>query len=147
MEKEQLKKTLFEFIRYVIVGGIAALIDIGVNYVTLHYILNSDKNDKVGVIISVAAGFVVGLLVNFFLSNVFVFKTDEQREKGKTFGAFFVYALVGLIGLGLTEVLTIFGTTFIGEGGIWYILLSGAVKCIVLVWNYIGRKVFVYRGK
>lgn len=147
MEKEKLKKTLFEFARYAVVGGIAALIDIGVNYATLHYILNSTKDDKLNVAISVAVGFAVGLLVNFFLSNLFVFKTTGQREKGRTLGAFLVYAMVGMIGLGLTEVLTIFGTTFIGEDGIWYILLCGAVKCVVLIWNYIGRKVFVYRGE
>ena len=91
--------------------------------------------------------FAVGLLVNFILSNVFVFKEKEQREKGRTVSAFLIYALVGVIGFVLTELLTICGTLIIGEGGIWYLLLTCFVKGAVLIWNYVGRKIFVYRGK
>ncbi len=61
--------------------------------------------------------------------------------------AFLIYAAVGVIGFGLTEGLTILGTHFIGDGGIWYLFLTCCVKGIVLVWNYIGRKIFVYKGK
>ena len=141
------RKLIFEFLRYVVVGGISAVIDMGVNFVMLFYILGGTKDDKGFVAISVAAGFAVGLLVNFILSNIFVFKEKEQREKGKTLFAFLIYALVGVIGFVLTELLTIGGTLLIGEGGIWYLLLTCFVKGIVLVWNYIGRKIFVYRGK
>jgi hypothetical protein len=76
-----------------------------------------------------------------------LFKEKEQREKGKTLSAFLIYALVGVIGFVLTELLTIGGTLLIGEGGVWYLLLTCFVKGVVLVWNYVGRKIFVYRGK
>lgn len=145
MEKN--KKLLFEFLRYVLVGGVSALVDMAVNFVMLYYLLGGTKDDKGLVAISVAAGFIVGLAVNFLLSNVFVFNEKEQREKGRTLGAFLIYALVGVIGFGLTEGLTILGTHFIGNGGIWYLVLTCFVKGIVLIWNYVGRKIFVYRGK
>ncbi len=141
------KSTLFEFLRYVVVGGVAALVDMGVNYVMLYYILGATKDDKLQVALSVTAGFIVGLIVNFVLSNIFVFKSAEQQEKGKTVGAFIIYALVGVIGYGLTVGLTLLGTLFIGEEGIWYLILTCFVKGVVLIWNYIGRKIFVYRGK
>lgn len=145
--KAELKKIVFEFLRYAVVGGISAVIDIGVNYATLHYILGSTKDDPAMVAISVAAGFIVGLVANYILSNIFVFRSKEQKEKGKTFGAFAIYVAVGVVGFGLTELLTILGTSLIGDGGIWYILLNCCVKGVVLVWNYLGRKIFVYRGK
>ena len=118
----------------------------GVNFIVLFFVLNGTKDDRGLVAISVAAGFAVGLAVNFILSNLFVFKEKEQREKGKTLGAFLIYTLVGVIGFGLTEALTILGTLLIGQGGIWYLLLTCFVKGVVLVWNYAGRKIFVYRG-
>ena len=141
------KKTIFEFLRYVVVGGVSAVIDMAVNYVMLYYILGGDKDDKLLVAISVTAGFVVGIIVNYILSNVFVFRTDEQKQKGRNLMAFLIYVAVGVIGYGLTVGLTLLGTLVIGEEGIWYLLMTCVVKGIVLIWNYIGRKIFVYKGK
>lgn len=144
---EKNKALIIEFLRYAIVGGVSALVDMAVNYVMLFYIFGGTKDDRGLVIASVAAGFVVGLTVNFILSNVFVFKTDEQKEKGKTARGFLIYAAVGVIGFVLTELLTILGTLVIGDEGIWYLALTCFVKGVVLVWNYVGRKIFVYKGK
>ena len=141
------KKLILEFLRYALVGGISAVIDMGMNFAMLFYVLGGTKDDKGLVALSVAAGFAVGLLVNFILSNVFVFKEKEQREKGKTLSAFLIYALVGVVGFALTELLTIGGTLLIGDGGVWYLILTCFVKGAVLIWNYVGRKIFVYRGK
>lgn len=141
------KKLIMEFLRYVIVGGISAVVDMAVNYCFLFYLFKGTKDDTWLVAISVTAGFIIGLAVNFILSNIFVFNADDQKEKGKTAGAFFIYAAVGVIGYILTAVLTLLGTLVIGEEGIWYLALTVAVKGIVLIWNYVGRKIFVYKGK
>ncbi len=140
------KDTLFEFLRYAVVGGVAALVDMGVNYAVLYWILGATKDDKWQVAAAVTAGFVIGLIVNFALSNIFVFKTAEQQKDGKTVKAFVIYAVVGVIGYFLTVGLTLIGTYFIGESGIWYLILTCFVKGIVLIWNYVGRKIFVYKG-
>lgn len=140
------KETMMEFLRYAVVGGVAALVDMGVNYATLYFVLSATKDDKWQVAAAVSAGFIVGLIVNFVLSNVFVFRTAEQQKEGKTVKAFLIYTVVGVIGYFLTVGLTLLGTYFIGESGIWYILLTCFVKGVVLIWNYIGRKIFVYRG-
>ena len=141
------KKTLFEFARYVIVGGISALVDMGVNYVMLYYILGGTKDDRLYVALSVTAGFIVGIAVNYILSNIFVFRTDEQKKKGRTVGAFMIYLAVGVVGYGLTVGLTLLGTLLIGESGIWYLLMTCVAKGVVLIWNYVGRKILVYKGK
>ncbi|HOA85615.1 MAG: GtrA family protein [Clostridiales bacterium] len=147
MEKEKIKSLFFEFLRYAVVGGVAALVDMAVNYAMLFYILGATKDDKWQVAVSVAAGFVVGIVVNYILANIFVFRTAEQRRRGMTAGAFAIYTIVGIIGFGITEGLTILGTYLIGEEGIWYIILTCVVKGIILFWNYLGRKIFVYKGK
>ena len=141
------KRLIFEFIRYAIVGGVSAVVDMAVNYLMLFHVLGGTKDDRGLVAASVAAGFVVGLTTNFILSNIFVFKSDEQREKGKTAGGFLIYAVVGFSGFLITELGTILGTHVIGDGGVWYLALTLIVKTVVLVWNYVGRKIFVYKGK
>ena len=145
--KAETKAFLFEFLRYAVVGGISAVADMAVNYVMLYYVFGATKDDTGMVILSVAIGFVVGLLLNFFLSNIFVFTTESQQKKGKTMRAFLIFAAVGVIGLLLSELLTLLGALIIGDEGIFYIILSCFVKGIVLIWNYVGRKLFVYREK
>ena len=144
---EKNKKLILEFLRYVVVGGVAAVVDMAVNYLMLYVVLQGTKDDHGLVAVSVAVGFAVGLIANFVLSNLFVFKEAEQKEKGQTVGAFLIYVAVGVIGFGMTEGLTLLGTRFIGDTGLWYLLLTCVVKGIVLIWNYVGRKIFVYKGK
>ena len=69
------RDTLFEFLRYAVVGGVAAVVDMAVNYLMLYHVFSAGKDDKTYVAISVAVGFIAGLIVNFILSNIFVFKS------------------------------------------------------------------------
>ena len=135
-----------EFLRYALIGGISALVDMGVNYLCLYYVFHATKDDKGPVALSVTIGFIAGLIVNYVLSNIFVFRSQEQKEKGKTLSAFLIYAGVGIIGYFMTVGLTLLGTRLIGDEGIWYLLMTAVVKGIVLIWNYLGRKIFVYKG-
>ena len=138
---------IFELLRYCVVGGVAALVDMGANYVMLYRILGASKDDGWQVALSVTVGFLVGLTVNYILSNLFVFNKESQQKKGKTVKAFLIYAAVGVVGYFLSVGLTLLGTRFIGEAGIWYLVLTCFVKGIVLIWNYVGRKIFVYKGE
>ena len=80
-----------------------------------------------------------------FLSQLFVFTTSEQRQRGKTARAFLIYAAVGAVGFLLTELLMYLGMLFVSDEGFWYLALNVAVKGIVLIWNYIGA--YVVQGK
>jgi putative flippase GtrA len=128
------------------VGGISALVDMGVLYIMTEFAFDG-KKDGIALTLSVATGFVFGLIVNYLLSQLFVFTSKAQREKGKKASAFFIYAVVGLIGFVLTELLMHIGMLFVSHEGLWYILLNCFVKGVVLIWNYVGRKIFVYRGE
>ena len=140
------KKNLFEFLRYVLVGGVSALIDMGVLFLLTEFVFGGQKSG-LALTVSVAGGFLVGLISNYLLSLLFVFTTDSQREKGKSAFAFLIYATVGLVGFGLTEGLMHLGMIFVSHEGLWYIVLNCFVKGVVLIWNYLGRKIFVYKGE
>ena len=62
--KPELKNNLFEFLRYAVVGGISAVVDMGVNFLVLFYLLGGTKDDGGKVALAVAAGFLVGRKVD-----------------------------------------------------------------------------------
>lgn len=143
--KNKINNIIPEFLRYAVVGGIAFLFDIGTLVLFREIIFRSSESEAV-MAVSVAAGFVIGLIVNYFLSIALVFKSAEQQKKGKTVKAFVIFLVVGLIGLGLTELGMYIGIKIVGGAGFWYLLVKCFVAGVVLVWNYVGRKIFVFKG-
>ena len=57
--------------------------------------------------------------------------------------AFLIFTVVGVIGLGLTELIMYIGTELLH---ISYLIVKIAAA-IVLVWNYVGRKVLIFDRK
>jgi putative flippase GtrA len=105
--------------------------------------------NEVRVTLATAAGFIVGLIVNYLVSIFFVFTSESQKEKGKGVKAFLIYFAVSLVGLlinlGVTQLgCNIFSVT--REDTLLFVFVSGVAACVSLVWNYLGRKIFVYKG-
>jgi putative flippase GtrA len=139
--QKQLLKTLFsepttnpilQFFRYLFVGGCSFLVDAGVLWLLaragMHYLL------------AACFGFVAGLCCNFLLSRALVFRA--QTPKVGRMLEFLGYALIGLIGLGLTEALLYFFTEIVH---FHYMLSKVVASAVVLFWNFLARKVFLYR--
>ena len=131
---------LFEFLRYAVVGGIAFVADFGTLVAAQELYLKSFPS---GVYIATVLGFVVGLAVNYALSLLFVFTSEKDRGKGRSFGAFLVFGVVGLLGLGWTELGMWLGIELLHLN---YMLVKVFVTGAVLLWNYLGRKILIFRG-
>ena len=129
-----------EFLRYLLVGGTAFLFDYGLFFLTKTLVFNALGNT--GVYLATAAGFITGLAVNYILSITFVFKSAKEQNKGKTVGAFLLFAVIGVIGLLLSE-----GGMylFFDLAGIHFMLAKIIVTGIVLLWNYIARKLLIFQ--
>ncbi|MDI9469457.1 MAG: GtrA family protein [Bacillota bacterium] len=136
-----------EFLRYTVVGGISFLVDLGVIYLVREHVFGGARNDAVRLGISVALGFLAGLLVNYLLSQLFVFTAPGQQERGRSVSAFARYAIIGIIGLGLTELLMLIGVRLVGDHGLRYLIVKAFVAGIVLIWNYAGRRLWIYQEK
>lgn len=142
----KLKNLIGEFLRYVLVGGVCFLIDAG-SMTGCKELFFRDHCTEGQMALCVAVGFLLGLTGNYLLSNVFVFRSADQKKQGWKVSAFLIYALIGLIGLGITEAGMWLGVKLVGSEGLWYVLVKCVMAGIVLIWNYIGRKIFVYRGQ
>ena len=104
-----------------------------------------------------AISFTAGLTVNYALSNVFVFTADHQRGKGSGVGPFVRFAVIGLIGLGLTELGAWAADALLGSdtvlfaiGGVpvrVYLAAKLVLTAVVLLWNYLARKYWIYDRK
>lgn len=123
--------------RYLFTGGLAFVVDFGLFALCLyvlewHYLLAN------------LVGLVAGLVLNYALSVAWVFTACERKlEKRKT-AEFLVFALVGFIGVGLNELLMLLMVDVFE----WQEMLSKMIAAaIVLMWNFGGRKLILFRGK
>lgn len=130
-----------EFIRYLFVGGSAFFIDTGVLYSTQRFIFFD--MGKPGILIATALGFIAGLVYNYILSIFFVFKNAEEKIKGKQLESFMIFAIIGIIGLGLTELGMYLGITLLSSK--YYLFIKVVVAAVVLFWNYIARKILIFK--
>lgn len=141
VHKESVKETMSEIMRYLVVGGTAFLIDTGVLYLTKTFLF--ENLGETGILLATALGFTAGLTYNYILSILFVFKKASEKVKGKQLRSFLIFAVIGIIGLGLTE-----GGMYVGIhlfGSFYYLVIKVFVAAIVLIWNYIGRKILIFK--
>ena len=126
-----------EFMRYVVVGGSAFILDFGTMCLFKEIVFRGEH-----LFIAVFIGYLIGLIYNFLLSNWYVFKNGFEKIKGKEITSFIIFAIIGIVGLGLTEVLMYL---FVNILALWYIFAKILSAGIVLFWNYIARKLIIYR--
>lgn len=131
--RDKTTNSFIQFFRYIFVGGFAFIVDAAALWACekfAHYML------------AAAIAFVAGLAANYALSVLFVFSESKQVEN--KFKEFFVYAVIGLIGLALTEAIMYILTDICS----FYFMLSKVfAAAVVLVWNFAARKVILYSNK
>ena len=128
------KNGFLQFFRYLFVGGIATVVDWGVLFaltelLQLHYL------------VSAVFAFVAGLGTNFLLSKLLVFSANEAKANAVL--EFLGYALIGLVGLGITELMMFLLTHSLS---LHYMLSKAVATAVVLVWNYLARKILLYKN-
>ena len=132
-------KTLLQFVRYIFAGGFAFVVDFG-TLIACRELLFRDF--AWGVYAAVVLAFIAGHVTNYVLSLWFVFTDPEERRKGLTMRAFWLFALCALGGMGVTEL-----GMWIGYGilHLHYVLVKVVMAAIVFALNFIGRKIIVSR--
>ena len=145
---------LGEIFRFCLVGGIATVVDFLIMAVTLYlfhpelyetfwqvFFGGSGNPSLLANMVGTGLGFLVGLVVNYFLSVFFVFlhKGDSQTAKG-----FLQFAFLSAIGLGLHEVGMYLLNELLGVNE-WIVKI--VMTIIVLIYNYVSRKLIIFKEK
>lgn len=118
--------TRAQMFRYAFVAGFGLVIDFGAVIFTkqilgFHYLA------------AACAGFILGLIVTYVLSNTLVF----GQPKGDKRKLFIIFTLIGLVGLGILNLL-MWGLT---DGfGLNYIASKALATIVVFLWNFYARK-------
>lgn len=128
------KNGVLQFFRYLFVGGIATVVDWGVLFALTEFL-------ELYHLISAIFAFAAGLGTNFLLSKLVVFSANEARTNPVM--EFLGYALIGVIGLGITELIMYL---FTDRLSLYYMLSKAIATALVLVWNYLARKLLLYKN-
>lgn len=121
-----------QFFRYIIVGAIAFIADL-----TSLFILT----DVFGFyyIISASIAFVIGLMINYYLSIKWVF---SKRNLSNKWIEFQIFAIIGIVGLFLNALLIWIFTDYIG---FFYLYSKIITAILILFWNFTVRKIILFK--
>jgi len=125
-----LENKLFkQILKFGVVGGLAFVID----YVLL-YVLTEFMN--IHYLISSIISFTVSVIFNYILSIKWVF--DVSKKQGTK--DFIIFVVLSTIGLGINSIIMYL---MVDEMNIHYMLSKLVATFIVMVYNFITRKIFI----
>lgn len=119
-----------QIIRFGIVGFVCFFIDYGIlifltEIVGIKYLISS------------ACSFSVSVICNYIMSTHFVFDADKESNKVKEFIVFLIFSIGGL---GINQLVM---WAAVDGLGIDYKISKIAATAIVMVYNFITRKLFI----
>lgn len=125
-----MNRLIQQICRFGVIGGLCFLIDYGI-MIGLTEVVGVDY------LISSGISFSISVIVNYILSMRFVFRSRESTNK---LMEFFIFVLLSVIGLGLNELLM---WCMVGKLGIHYMLAKIVVTAVVMVYNFVSRKLIL----
>lgn len=126
-------------IRFVGVGGLSFVIDV---LVLVSFQEMGMKRIDNGFLVSAAAGFIISLIVHYFMSAKWVFADNEIKTARDHAVAGVLFAVTNVVGLLLNEFLMWIGVALLG---VHYIIVKIVAAGVVMVWNYFCQRLLVFR--
>ena len=136
-----------EIVRFVIVGGLCTVVD----YSIFNLVILKNLDVTLNLFISTTLGFLAGLLVNWSLQKfVYRYLDESQTKSKKVFLKFFIISVIGLgitqLGILLAEpIYDTYYWTIIITFDFWKLFMKCLMTGIVLVFNYLCRKFYVFK--
>ena len=124
------EKLLIQIFKFGIVGGITFVID----YVSL---IVCKEVFHLNTLLAAAIAFTISVIYNYIDSVKWVFDVNKEKNEKANFVIFIVLSIVGLI---ITEIIMWFGTDVMK---ISYLIIKIVATAIVMVFNFITRKMFL----
>ena len=124
-----------QLVRYLVSGGTAFLVDAGL------LALLTECFGREHLLLWTAIAFSAGLVITYLFSILWVF--DKRNLKSRA-AEMSVFALIGVSGLGLTELLM---WLFADKAGIHYMIAKVITTVLVFFWNFAAKKLLLFRNK
>ena len=123
-------KLFIQIFRFGIVGGLAFAIDYTI-------LILCKEVFGLDILLSAAIAFTISVIANYILSVKWVFDVNKENDSKRNFILFIIFSIIGL---GLTELIMWFGTDIVK---INYLIVKIIATTIVMVFNFITRKIFL----
>lgn len=128
-------KLWVQLFRYLVSGGIAFVVDAG----TLTLLTEFFGSGLL--LLWTAISFGIGLAITYLFSILWVF---DNRSMANRNAELLIFALIGISGLGLTELLM---WVFAGKCMLHYLIAKIITTVIVFIWNFAAKKLILFRNK
>lgn len=125
-----MNNTLKQIFRFIIVGGIATVIDFAFLYIFKEFL-------NFNIILSNTLAFTISVIYNYIASIKWVFDVSENRNSKIQFIIFIILSILGLIIN--SSILYVFSKFL----GIYYLLSKVLATIVVMIYNFITRKIFL----
>lgn len=137
-------KTLYQLAKFLLVGGLNFLIDLGVLN-----LLIAATGISIGFYASVfkAVSFLVAMTSSFLWNKFWTFNSLATGEAGKQFAEFFAVTLIGFfINVGTFTLLNSAAGAVSGvDPRTWASIAAAGAAAAGLVWNFLGYKLLVFK--
>ena len=124
-----------QVIRYLVSGGVAFLCDAGI------LALLTESFGKELLLLWTAIAFAAGLCITYLFSILWVFDNRSLKSRRAEIA---IFVLIGVCGLGLTE---LFMWLFTSRAGIHYLVAKIITTVLVFVWNFAAKKTILFRSR
>lgn len=126
-----MKRNTSQFMKYFLAAGVGYIVDFGAMVLCkeifqLHYL------------VSATIGFIVGLVVVYIVSSRYVFGESKIKSRRHEF---VLFALIGLVGLGILNLVMWILTSGIS---IDYMVSKILATVAVYMWNFLARRALYY---
>ena len=122
-------KLLNQILKFGLVGGTAFVID----YVLLYF---CTEFLHIHYLISSIISFTVSVIFNYILSIKWIFDVKKKQDVKD----FVIFIILSVIGLGINSLIMY---VMVEKFGVYYMLSKIVSTAVVLVYNFITRKIFV----
>lgn len=124
------KKLFHQIFKFIIVGGIATVIDFIFLYIFKEFV-------NLPIILANTLSFIISVIYNYIASIKWVFDVKKDKNNKTVFLTFIIFSVIGLI---LNDLIMHICTINLNT---YYLISKLIATFIVMVFNFITRKMFL----
>ena len=131
-----------ELWNYLIVGFLTTVVSVGVKWLLLFTILNADNGTQLQLAIIIS--WIVAVFFAYFANRIFVFKSKNEnilKEMTQFFGARILTLIMEML------IMWFFVTLLKLNTDMWIMIWTIVTQILIIIFNYIFSKMFVFKKK